>query len=266
MNMKKTIAVLCLVAFAAGAAEKKPLTEAERAERRAEMMRRTGGPVKIPPQGFVAMVDCQSRADFAKTSAKFTETFEGFGFAAKSMKSDKPFSIKDFSTKCAELGAGSVVFVVDDADLPMSLVSIETRAGLVNVAALATDNPNPALLTRRTCKMIGRVAMLASGGAESANPTSDLQPVTTLKELDMNEGQGDEVYVMMGVINGMAKAGVTAERRMTYKQACAAGLAPSPTNDIQKAIWEQAKAEKSKKPSNPLKVNFDPKTAPKLGE
>ena len=117
--MKKTIAVLCLTAFAAVAAEKRPLTDAERAERRAEMIKRTGGPVKIPPQGFVAMVDCQSRADFAKTSAKFTETFAGFGFAAKPMKSDKPFSVKDLSTKRAELGAGSVVFVVDDSNLPM---------------------------------------------------------------------------------------------------------------------------------------------------
>ena len=253
--MKKLFAVLCLVVFAAGAAEKKALTDAERAERRAEMMRRTGGPVKIPPQGFVAMVDYQNRADFIKTSAKFTETFEGFGFAAKPMKSDKPFSLKDFSTKCAELGAGSVVFVVDDSELPMSLVSIETRSGLVNVAALATDNPAPALLTRRTCKMIGRVAMLASGGAESRNPTSDLQPVTNLKELDMNEGQGDEVYVMMGVISGMAKAGVTAERRMTYLQACKAGLAPAPTNDIQKAIWDKVHAI----PANPIKIKFDPK-------
>ena len=253
--MKMMIAVLCLVAFAAGAAEKKPLTEAERAERRAEMMQRTGGPVKIPPQGFVAMIDYQNRADYTKTSAKFIETFEGFGFAAKPMKSDKPFSIKDLSTKCAEIGAGSVVFVVDDSELPMSLVSIETRAGLVNVAALSADNPNPALLTRRTCKMIGRVAMLASGGAESRNPTSDLQPVTNLKELDMNEGQGDEVYVMMGVISGMAKAGVTAERRMTYLQACKAGLAPEPTNDVQKAIWDKVHAV----PATPMKIEFEPK-------
>ena len=253
--MKILLIAICLVAFMVNAAEKKPLTDAERQARRAEMMRRTGGPIKVPPTGFVAMVDYQSRADFERTSKKFIETFAGFGFAAKPQKSDKPFSIRDLSTKAKELGAGSVVFIVDDPTLPMSLVSIETRAGLVNVAALAADNPNPALLTRRTCKMIGRVSMLASGGAESSSPTSDLQPVTNLKELDINEGQGDEVYVMMGVISGMAKAGVTAERRMTYLQACKAGIAPEPTNAVQKAIWDEVR----KLPEKPIKIEFDPK-------
>lgn len=255
MNIKIVSLGVALVAVAAWAVENKPMSDAERAAKRAEMMRRTGGVLKLPPSGFVAMVDFQSRADYEKTSKKFIETFEGFGFAAKPMKSDKPFSIGDLATKCKELGAGSVVFIVDEPSLPMSLVSIETRAGLVNVAALAADNPNPALLTRRTCKMIGRVSMLASGGAESASPTSDLQPVTNLKELDANEGQGDEVYVMMGVIAGMAKAGVTAERRMTYKQAVAAGVAPPPTNDIQKAIWDKVHSI----PQNPMKIEFDPK-------
>lgn len=253
--MKKLLIAMSLVAFVVNAAEKKPLTEAERQTRRAEMMRRTGGPIKVPPTGFVAMVDCQSRADFERTSKKFIATFEGFGFSARPQKSDKPFTLCDLKTKCKELGAGSVVFIVDDPELPMSLVSIETRAGLVNVSALATDNPEPALLTRRTCKMIGRVAMLASGGAESRNPTSDLQPVTNLKELDMNEGQGDEVYVMMGVISGMAKAGVTAERRMTYLQACKAGLAPTPTNDVQRAVWNKV----HQIPDKPITIEFDPK-------
>lgn len=254
--MKKIIITICITVVACvNAAERKQLTDSERAVRHAEILKRTGGPVKIPPQGFVALVNCQNKADHEKITAKFNETFEGFGFATRVEKSDKVFSIADLSTMRANIGAGSLVLVVDDPTLPMSLVSIETRSGLVNVAALSTDNPNPAHLTRRTCKMIGRVSMLASGGAESRNPTSDLQPVTNLKELDMNEGQGDEVYVMMGVIGGMEKAGVTAERRMTYLQACKAGLAPQPTNDVQKAIWDKVHAI----PSTPMKIEFDPK-------
>lgn len=253
--MKTQFAVLCLILimFETSAAPGKYPKDMERQAKREEIIKRTGGLIKIPQNGFVAMIDCQSRADFNRTSKKFIETFEGFGFAAIPSRSDKPFSLEDLSMGCKKLGAGSVIYIVDEPSLPMSLVSIETRAGLVNVSALAVDNPTSALLTRRTCKMIGRVAMLASGGAESLNPTSDLQPVTTLKELDMNEGQGDEVYVMMGVINGMSKAGVTAERRMTYRQACKVGLAPAPTNDIQKAIWKEFK-EQHESPSSQLRI------------
>lgn len=256
--MKKLVFAICLLtitAQAAPSAERKPLTDAEKAARRAEIMRRTGGPVKLPPKGFVALVDYQNRADFAKTSERFKETFDGFQLASKAIKADKPFSMLDLTTKRKELGAGSVVLIVDDPSMPMSLVSIETRSGLVNVAALAADNPAPALLTRRTCKMVGRVAMLASGGAESEAPTSALQTVTDLSELDACEGRGDEVYVMMGVIRGMAKAGVTGERRMSYKQACRIGEAAPPTNDIQKAVWDEVHAI----PANPMKIKFDPK-------
>lgn len=253
--MRKFIFICCLVAVFAGWSDtKKNLTDDERAARRAELMRRTGGPVKLPPKGFVALIDCQSRADFDKNSEKFRKTFEGFGFATKEFKSDKPFEFRDLTERVKQLKAGSVVFVIDDPNLPMSLVSIETRSGVVNVGALDSDNPSPALLTRRAGKLIGRVAMMVSGGAESDAPTSSMKTVTSLKELDLSEGLGDEVYVMMGVIRGMAKAGVMAERRMSYKQACKLGEAPAPTNDIQRAVWEQVRSEVDQKPSNPILI------------
>ena len=253
--MKKLVFALAICALVANAAEKKQLTPEEKAARRAEIMKRTGGPITLPAQGFVALVDCQKRADFEKMSQRMKEMFEGFGLATKSFKGDQPFAFKDMTAKNAELGSGAVVFVVDDPSLPMSLVCIEARSGLVNVAALAADNPSAAVLTRRASKMVGRVATLASGGAESDAPTSMMKTVTSLKELDASEGLGDEVYVMMGVIRGMTKAGVVPQRKMSYKQACKAGIAPAPTNDLQKAIWDEVNSI----PKNPMKIEFDPK-------
>ena len=43
-------------------------------------------------------------------------------------------------------------------------------------------------------------------------------------------------------------------RKVSYKRACIEGWAPAPTNDIQKAIWEQAKADKERGPTNPIKI------------
>jgi hypothetical protein len=62
----------------------------------------------------------------------------------------------------------------------------------------------------------------------------------------------------------MKPLGVLPAQRATDMKACQEGWAPAPTNDVQKAIWEKVKAEKSEKPSKPIKVNYDPKTAPKI--
>ena len=58
--MKKLLIAICMLSFVVNAADKKPLTDAGREAKRAEMMKRTGGPIKLPPQGFVALVDCQT--------------------------------------------------------------------------------------------------------------------------------------------------------------------------------------------------------------
>lgn len=253
------IAFICValaaVADAAPDRGKKPLTDAERAARREAVMRRTGGPFTIPASGFVQLVDYQRRADFAKLARKFEETFSGFNIPARAIQATNAFCIASMKTLAHDMGAGAVVAVVDDPALPMSLVSIETRCGLVNVAALAADTPSPALLTRRTGKVVGRVAMLASGGAESDSPSSSLKTVTSLKELDASEGIGDEAYVMMGVIRGMAKAGVHPSRVTSYRQACRMGIAPAPTNDVQRAVWEKVHSEKERGPSHGLKIS-----------
>lgn len=48
--------------------------------------------------------------------------------------------------------------------------------------------------------------------------------------------------------------GVKPRKMATYKRACQEGWAPAPTNDIQKAIWEKAKADKERGPVNPIKI------------
>jgi len=256
--MKHTIiAFICIaLSVVADASDngKRPTTDAERTAKREAMMRRTGGPFTIPASGFVQLVDYQSQADFAKLAKKFEETFSGFNIPTRATQTTNAFHIASMKTLAHDMGAGAVVAVVDDPSLPMSLVSIETRCGLVNVAALATDAPSPALLTRRTGKVVGRVAMLASGGAESDSPNSSLKTVTSLKELDASEGIGDEAYVMMGIIRGMAKAGVHPSRVTSYRQACRMGIAPPPTNDIQRAVWEKVHSERERGPTNGLKI------------
>ena len=40
----------------------------------------------------------------------------------------------------------------------------------------------------------------------------------------------------------------------TYRKACREGWAPAPTNDVQKAIWEDINATKERGPANALPI------------
>ena len=55
--------------------------------------------------------------------------------------------------------------------------------------------------------------------------------------------------------------GAYVKRRTSYHKACEEGWAPAPTNEVQKAIWEQVKADKERGPTNPIKIE-----PPKKGE
>ena len=40
----------------------------------------------------------------------------------------------------------------------------------------------------------------------------------------------------------------------TYRSACVHGWAPTPTNDYQKAVWEEVRSEKERGPAKGLKI------------
>ena len=69
------------------------------------------------------------------------------------------------------------------------------------------------------------------------------------------------VYLVPGgkkVVGAMARnlnaLGFKPRRRLTYRRACQEGWAPAPTNEFQKAVWEQVKADKERGPANPITI------------
>ena len=56
------------------------------------------------------------------------------------------------------------------------------------------------------------------------------------------------------MIDEAHRRGVQSARFTTYRQACREGWAPAPTNDLQKAIWEEVKADKERGPTNPITI------------
>ena len=76
-----------------------------------------------------------------------------------------------------------------------------------------------------------------------------------MAELDKIVGEQFGIDTMMGVVKHLPEIGVVPDQRITYREACRKGIAPAPTNEYQKAIWEKEHAV----PKNPMKIEFDPK-------
>lgn len=78
------------------------------------------------------------------------------------------------------------------------------------------------------------------GGGNTYFPQCVMKQVTSLKELDaLPRTPCPDTY--RSVREGALKFGIRQARRTTYRQAVREGWAPTPTNDVQRAIWEEVK-------------------------
>lgn len=138
------------------------------------------------------------------------------------------------------------VVLCDMTKQPTLLVAPEERWVLVNVAALAADGTTGEKLQERTEKELWRAMGFVFGsGYSNMFPSSVMKPVTTLQELDAISGKSFGMDSMQNVLKTMEAMGLKPVKRTSYKRACEEGWAPPPTNDIQKAVWEQVKGNKA---------------------
>ena len=151
-------------------------------------------------------------------------------------------------------GAAGVVAVVDSPDAPALLVAPEEGWAAVNVAKLAEDTPLSPVFTARFRKEIWRAAAWAVGGGNSSFQPCLLKGVTTMRDLDMISLLQPGPEPSNKMIDEAHRRGVQSARFASYRQACREGWAPAPTNDVQKAIWEQVQADKERGPSNPITI------------
>ena len=148
------------------------------------------------------------------------------------------------------------LYVIDDESLPMSLVAPEGRWAFVNVAPLAQGRgEKPAFLEARVKKEMARIGCLILGGISSTYRENLLGFVGSPEGLDKFTDDTLPVDGPLRCGRYLLSLGVKPYRDVTYKKACQEGWAPQPTNDVQKAIWEDV----HKIPENPIKIEFDPK-------
>lgn len=172
------------------------------------------------------------------------------------MESGDHFTVESASDLVKHHDALGAVFIIDNPELPISLVATEAKWGLVNVAALNTPEVDDVLLASRVRREMWRVFAMMNGACNSTFKQCLMQDAFSPKDIDALPAQSFCPEPMGKIMTHLSAMGVKPFETCTYKDACEEGWAPAPTNDVQKAIWDKVHSL----PTNPIKIKFDPDT------
>ncbi len=142
----------------------------------------------------------------------------------------------------SDTNVAAVIVIGDSAGYPSLLVAPEARWALVNVAALTGDGKvTKELLAERTQKEVWRAFGYLMGAANSSFEHCLLKPVFSPADLDELKPKSLCPEPFNKIMTQAQKLGMKPARMTTYRKAVEEGWAPAPTNDVQKAIWDELK-------------------------
>ncbi len=234
-----------------------PIKEQQRRlEKRAAKLRRTGGRVvdMNAMKGTFRFINLQKRIPSVKMKDVVDRLGRQFMSDFSLIDGEESFTIEKATKVLVKKNATAGVFVIDTQGLPTVLVAPEAKWALVNVAALAADGVDQMKLERRVRRELLRAFAALAGGGGSMDPLCVSHTATTLKELDAIKSNDLSYDPLVRAEEALKVMGITPYRRITYREACEEGWAPAPTNDIQKAIWEQVRSDKERGPTNPIRI------------
>lgn len=88
--------------------------------------------------------------------------------------------------------------------------------------------------------------MCQNGGFLSIDGKGHLAILNAQTQLGENYG----IDTVQAIVKHLPEIGVECAKRITYREACQRGIAPQPTNEFQKAIWDQI----HELPSEPITI------------
>ena len=224
------------------------VTKMKKSEVRERIYRHFGGNLKAPGTQKGKVVIVSSASDMPQTSldAVVKQFDDSIHIAVEVQKGE-------FSFESPKIVGEATLFIVDDPKFPMSLVAAESRWALVNVAKLKSEKPQ--FYAARVRKEVVRTLVALLGGCNSTYPDALTGCVTKAEDLDRFADTRLQLEIEQRLPSYMEKLGITPYVMTSYRKACQEGWAPQPTNDVQKAIWNQI----HQIPDKPITIEFDPK-------
>ena len=148
----------------------------------------------------------------------------------------------------------AIVVVEGCADLPALSVYPEEQIGIVNADKLKGGS-DPSAPEMRVSKEVWRAIGFVGGLGYSVEAHDIMQPIYTMKELDANRYPFIQPMNMARMQKMWKRFGVKKARRIPYRVAVQEGWAAQPTNDYQKAVWDEVHTL----PSAPIKIKPETK-------
>lgn len=202
----------------------------------------SGGYIELVNTGKVVQVINKDAACPEPAFGRLIEMFEkqvGVPFVTEAKK---------LQGKLDDNAAARVVVVSDDTT-PVLLCAPEDGWAVVNVKPLKADEPNDFAFRTRCEKEIMRGLGLALGCANSMAPPCVMTEFRALSDLDTivkNYGPDSQNKIFYTA----RFRGCQPKQYISYRRACQEGIAPAPTNDVQKAIWDEV----HQLPSEPIVI------------
>ena len=211
------------------------------AERRLRARQNNGGTIVSKPEGSVLeVINCQT----AVPLSMLQEVSEQI------MRHTRIPIV--FTDKKSESAGASLEIVVNDT-APSLVSAIDDGWAKANFKMLVADNPSEQKLRQRVTKQLWRAIGASLGIGVSGFQPSIMRNIANVKELDNIPMSQPEPASLNCFDECPLFFGIEKIRITTYRKACEEGWAPAPTNDIQKAIWDQVHTT----PSNPIKITYD---------
>lgn len=210
----------------------KPVRVLNKEKLLAAQMKRFGGFVKDvrEQRGKVVVVNAQDAAKVEWLKAVVADFEEMGKYAIETQKGEFKFP------KPTVVGEASL-FVVDDPALPMSLVAPESRWAMVNIAPLKTEKV--AFFEARVKKEMTRGMANLLGAGDSQYPMCLNGCITKAEDLDQFTSTKLPVDLIARIKKYPAGYGITPYKKATYRQSVHDGWGAQPTNEFQKAIWDE---------------------------
>lgn len=228
-------------------------------ESRPEVLRKTGGFIDVAAEG-IAIVCVDTRKTTGAACDQFSEVFKNFSHMNVAIeKTPLPEGECAVAFAAKRLAATSAAFalVVTECEKTATLsVFPEDRIAVINAAKLKGGD-DPLKPEVRVIKELWRGLGFVTGLDYAQKPNDVFQPVFSVAELDALEYQVMQPMHFQKMYALMARYGVKRARHIPYRAAVIEGWAAAPTNEVQKLVYEEAKAwaetNKVKKASAPAK-------------